>query len=52
MIPNVDMIKVALWPDGTWCDADEVHKYMSWMSDDYQIIYVTEEAYENQTFLR
>lgn len=28
---------IALWPDGTWCDLDEVESYLTWKSDDYQV---------------
>ena len=27
---------IAEWPDGTWCDLDQLHE-MTHMSDDYQI---------------
>jgi hypothetical protein len=30
---------VAEWPDGTWCDLDEISG-MTHMSDDYQIMHV------------
>lgn len=25
------------WPDGTWCEPDEVRDYL-WMSDDYSMV--------------
>lgn len=38
------MIKVVVWPDGTWCDEEELHEYTH-MSDDYEIVYLTEVEY-------
>ena len=35
------MNKYAMWPDGTYCDMEEVEEY-SHMSDDYQVIDETE----------
>lgn len=26
---------VYYWPDGTWCDQDDLDDYLSWMSDDF-----------------
>ena len=35
---NVDEHKVALWPDGTCCELDELEEYLTFMSDDYEIV--------------
>ena len=40
------MIQIAMWPDGTWCDLDDVEAYLHFMSDDYEIKQVTEGEYE------
>ena len=39
------MIKVIVWPDGTWCDEEDLHEYTH-MSDDYEIVYLTDLQYE------
>jgi hypothetical protein len=26
---------IATWPDGTWCNWEDRHEYLSFMSDDY-----------------
>lgn len=28
---------VAIWPNGTWCDKESIHEYLTFMSDDYEI---------------
>ncbi len=28
---------ICLWPDGTWCDKDDVEQYVQFMSDDYEV---------------
>lgn len=38
------MIKVVVWPDGTWCDEEDLHEY-TYMSDDYETVYLTEVEY-------
>lgn len=41
------MITVYVWPDGTWTDEEsELYMYLRWMSDDYQTLELTWEAYE------
>lgn len=35
---------VAIWPDGTWCDKDEIEDYLAFMSDDYALVEVAEWA--------
>lgn len=44
------MIKVCIWPDGTWCESDNIESYLQWMSDDFQVVEMTEEEYDE--FLR
>lgn len=34
-------VLVALWPDGYWCEADELSQH-SHRSDDYRLVEVTE----------
>ena len=34
-------MNIALWSDGTFCDADEVAEY-GWKSDDYEVLSVAE----------
>lgn len=43
------LIKLRIWPDDTWQDADE-ESPISWMSDDYIEVYVTAEEYEAKNF--
>ena len=40
------MIIVYLWPDGTWCEEEELSMYLRWLSDDYETLELTWEAYE------
>ena len=42
--------KVYMWPDGTWCDDDEVEGCLQWMSDDYEVLELDEFEYDE--FLR
>lgn len=28
---------IAEWPDGTWCNQDEIPEYLTFQSDDYQL---------------
>lgn len=35
-------VKVCVWPDGVWCEADEVHEFTH-KSDDYATIIVSDE---------
>ncbi len=44
------MIKIYIWPDGTWCESDDIKSYLQWMSDDFQVVEMTEEEYDE--FLR
>ena len=39
-------MKVHIWPDGTWCHAEDLHE-MRWMSDDYSTLSLPEEATED-----
>lgn len=32
----------ALWPDGTMCEMREVEEYLTFMSDDFEIVCVME----------
>lgn len=34
------MEKIAVWPDGSWCELGEVGAMLQWKSDDYAIIEV------------
>jgi len=40
---------VFVWPDGTWCEADELEAYLSFMSDDFCVVQVPEAADWDQT---
>ncbi len=40
------MIYICLWPDGTWCEHDDIESYLQWMSDDYQLLELTFDQYE------
>lgn len=26
---------IAVWPDGTWCNQEDIESYLQFMSDDY-----------------
>lgn len=40
------MIVIYRWPDGTWCEYEDIESYLQWMSDDYEIVRLTELEYE------
>ena len=40
------MIKIYMWPDGTWCEDDEWEGYLQWMGDDFKVLELTIEQYE------
>lgn len=44
------MIKICVWPDGTWCEKGDELNYLQWMSDDFEVIEMTEDQYDE--FLR
>lgn len=44
------MIRVCIWPDGTWCEEGEEQNYLQWMSDDFEIVVMTEDQFDE--FLR
>lgn len=29
------MVTICEWPDGTWCELEDLHGYLQWMSDDF-----------------
>ena len=35
---NVDNEDICLWADGTWCYAEVVEEYLTFMSDDFERI--------------
>lgn len=36
-----DLIEIYVWPNGVWCEADELED-MNHMSDDYTLVHLTE----------
>ena len=42
------MIELYEWPDGTWCECDEIESYLQWMSDDYTLVRLTEKEIEEK----
>ena len=40
------IIKVCRWPDGTWCEWDELEGYLQWMSDDFEVLELDEYDYD------
>ncbi len=45
-----NVIRVCEWPDGTWCDEEDVEDYLKWMSDDYRVLcFPTYQDYEEYT---
>ena len=36
-----NLIEIYIWPDGTWCGADDLEE-MTYMSDDYTLVHLTE----------
>lgn len=45
-----DIYRVYQWPDGTWCDEEDLEEYLTFMSDDFQVLLLSE--YEYDEFLR
>ncbi|RZI40378.1 hypothetical protein EGT07_23840 [Herbaspirillum sp. HC18] len=37
---------ICLWPDGEWCYRSELAEFTSWKSDDYEVIRVSSERYD------
>ena len=35
--------KIYLWPDGEWCDEEDVGQY-TWKSDDYELLDVPDDV--------
>tara|TARA_B110000211_G_scaffold173288_1_gene195750 strand:- start:2368 stop:2526 length:159 start_codon:yes stop_codon:yes gene_type:complete len=31
-------IEVCLWPDGSWCYPDELEEFLSFKSDDFEVL--------------
>lgn len=50
MVREECMVEICIWPDGTWCEKGEEASYLQWMSDDYSIVEMTEDQYDE--FLR
>jgi hypothetical protein len=44
------MIQIAMWPDGTWCELEDIEAYLHFMSDDYEIKQVTTLKYYELCF--
>jgi hypothetical protein len=40
------MIKICMWPEGTWCDWEDLEEYLAWMSDDFVIMSLCQEEYD------
>lgn len=38
---------ICVWPDGTWCHAEELEQMLSFMSDDFQRLYIDTVEYNN-----
>jgi hypothetical protein len=38
---------VCLWSDGTWCEWEDLEDYLSWMSDDFQVLNFFDESQYN-----
>lgn len=43
--------KIVLWPNGTWCLQEDL-VYYTHLSDDYEIIYMTDDEYEQWVSVR
>lgn len=41
-----DTVVIYEWPDGTWCEEDELEEHLAWMSDDFRRIVLTYDEYE------
>lgn len=42
------MKRICLWPDGTWCWYEEREEYLTWKSDDFEVIeFLNDVEYED-----
>lgn len=37
-------MKVFIWPDGTWCEDDNIAEYETWKSDDYSVMDIPDDV--------
>lgn len=42
---TIPYVTIYQWPDGTWCYEEDLEEYLTWMSDDYEIIRISNEDY-------
>lgn len=40
---------IYVWPCGTWCYAEDLEDYLSWLSDDYERIHMDDERAKEYT---
>ena len=45
---ELNMITICEWPDGTWCELEDLEGYLQWMSDDFIYKSMPIEVYEEQ----
>ena len=41
-----DTVKICKWPNDVWCEWDELEGYLQWMSDDFEVLNLTDAEYE------
>lgn len=34
----MDLEDIMLWPDGTWCYREDLEDYLSFLSDDFEVV--------------
>jgi len=42
------MITICEWPDGTWCRLEDLEEYLTFMSDDFMYLTMSEEEFEEK----
>ena len=35
-------MKIYVWPDGTWCEPEDLEEMLAFMSDDFSVEYINE----------
>ena len=50
MQKEIDMFKICVWSDFTWCDFTDLEEYLSFLSDDFFILDLTFSQYEDLVY--
>jgi hypothetical protein len=42
-----DLIIIYRWADGTWCEPEELEDMLTWKSDDFEVLSLTLEEFQD-----